>query len=66
MKPGDLITGKKYKNDIVLILDEYHEKCGGGTLPPFRVFRMLHSDGLIDDFGAENIERYWEIINETR
>lgn len=64
MKPGDLIAGKdrRHLNCMRLILEEYYEKSGEG-LPPFRVFKMLESDGTVEEWGANNIELYWEVIS---
>lgn len=67
MKPGDLIMGKDHRHSSCtrLILEEYYEKSGDG-LPPFRVFKMLENDGEIVEWGAHNIESYWEVIHEAR
>ena len=62
MKPGDMITSKKHNAVIRLIVDEYYEKSGDG-LPPFRVFKMIETDGSIEEWGANNIELYWEVIS---
>lgn len=74
MKPGDLIyspdvrsqqdrTSSLSSTGVRLILEEYHEP-GSKDLgfPPFRVFKMLESDGRITEWGADNIERYWRVV----
>jgi len=61
VKPGDLITGKRHKAQIRLIVNEYYKKSGDG-LPPSRVFKIIEANGNIEEWGADNVERYWGVI----
>ena len=63
MKVGDLIIcSMKVENHITptsgfrIILEEYREGNG------FRLFKMLSSKGNIVEWSADNIERYWRVV----